>query len=339
MRYISYFDGNDAPTNIATDAWLLSNLHADEPVFALWQNKNAVIIGRNQDTYEEINQDFVDEKDIQVVRRVTGGGAVYHDMGNICFSLFVPVTSETGDINFGTFIKPVLKALQDMGIDAELTGRNDIVVDGKKISGNAQRMERGYVLHHGTLMYDVDIDTMVRSLNVSDGKFISKAAKSVRSCVAVIHDIKPDLSYDDLIAGLMDELTNHGEDGEYVLTDEQRQSILDLRDNQFATWDWTFGESPASDFHNEQRFDGGTLGISVQLENGVIKGIDFNGDFLGLEEWRNIEDKFIGIPFKSEALLEVLNENNPNQQYFGTLTNEEIAGLVNVEKDDNKDFV
>ncbi|MBM7617420.1 lipoate-protein ligase A [Weissella uvarum] len=338
MRYIQYF-GTDAYTNIAMDAWLLSNLHADEPVFALWRNKNAVIIGRNQDTYEEINQDVVEQKDIQVVRRVTGGGAVYHDLGNICFSLFVPVTSETGKIDFGTFIQPVLKALQKMGIPAELTGRNDLVVDGKKISGNAQRMERGYVLHHGTLMYDVDIDTMVRALNVSDDKFISKAAKSVRSRVGMIHDIKPDLSYEDLMAGLMDELTNHGQDGEYELTDEQKQSIMDLRNNRFATWNWTYGESPAADFENEKRFPGGTLGISANLADGRIKDIDFTGDFLGLEEWRDIKDQFIGIPFTKEALLKVLNQANDEQQYFGSISNDEIASLLDVAKETNTDFV
>lgn len=327
MRYVSYF-GMDVVTNIAMDSWLLSNLKADEPIFALWRNDNAIIIGRNQNTYAEINQDFVDEKNINVVRRATGDGAVYDDLGVLCFSLFVPVTSKTGTIDFGTFIKPVLKALQDMGIPAELTGRNDLLVDGKKISGNAQRLEHGYVLHHGTLMYDVNVDTMTRALHVSDDKFVSKAAKSVRSRVGMIRDIKPDLSFEDLYEGLMDELTNHGADGELILTDEQKRSIMDLRNDQFAKWEWTYGESPASDFHNQKRFSGGTLGISVNLEHGLIQAIDFTGDFLGLEEWRDIADDFKGIPFNKQAVLAVLEQKNNQLQYFGTITNEEIVSLI-----------
>jgi lipoate-protein ligase A len=332
MKYISYF-GTDAYTNVAMDAWLLQNLHADEPVFSLWQDANAVIIGRNQNTFGEINQDFIDEKNIQVVRRVTGGGAVYHDLGNLNFSLFVPVTSATSDINFGTFIEPVLEALKGLGVPAELTGRNDLVVDGKKISGNAQRMEKGYVLHHGTLMYDVDIDTMVRSLNVSDDKFISKAAKSVRARVGMIRDVNPDLTMETLIAGLMDALTNHDEDGEIVLTDEQKQAIKDLRDSQFATWAWNYGESPKSDFQNEKRFDGGTLGLSVTLADGLIQTIRFDGDFLGLEDWRDVADQFVGVPFNKAEVLEVLERVNDVQQYFGAITNEEIASLITATDD------
>jgi lipoate-protein ligase A len=327
MRYVSYF-GTDAYTNVAMDAWLLENLRADEPVFSLWQDANAVIVGRNQNTFGEVNQDFIDEKDIQVVRRVTGGGAVYHDLGNLNFSLFVPVTSATGDINFGTFIQPVLEALRELGVPAELTGRNDLVVDGKKISGNAQRMEKGYVLHHGTLMYDVDIDTMVRSLNVSDDKFISKAAKSVRARVGMIRDINPDLTMETLIAGLMKALTNDGADGEILLSDEQKQEIMDLRNNQFATWAWNYGESPKSDFQNQKRFDGGTLGLAVTLAEGLIQSIRFDGDFLGLEDWRDVADQFVGVPFTKEAVLEVLERVNTVQQYFGGITNEEIASLI-----------
>ncbi len=189
MRYVTYM-GTDAYTNIATDTWLLNNLNAKEPVFALWQNNNAIIVGQNQNTFGEVNQDFVDEHQIEVVRRVTGGGTVYHDLGNLNFTLFVPIES-AANVDFKKFSEPVLRALHTLGIDAEASGRNDLLVNGKKISGVAQRYAKGYLMHHGTLLFDSNVDTMVRSLNVADEKFISKAAKSVRSRVGMIKDAAP----------------------------------------------------------------------------------------------------------------------------------------------------
>lgn len=190
MRYVTYL-GTDAYTNIATDTWILNNLHADEPIFALWQNNNAVIVGKNQNTFGEVNQEFIDQHQIEVVRRVTGGGAVYHDLGNLNFTLFVPLDS-SANTDFKQFSEPVLKALHNLGIPAEATGRNDLVVNGKKISGVAQRYAKGYLMHHGTLLFDSNVDTMVRALNVADEKFISKAAKSVRSRVGMIKEAAPE---------------------------------------------------------------------------------------------------------------------------------------------------
>lgn len=221
MRYVTYL-GTDAYTNIATDTWILNNLHADEPIFALWQNNNAVIVGKNQNTFGEVNQEFIDQHQIEVVRRVTGGGAVYHDLGNLNFTLFVPLDS-SANTDFKQFSEPVLKALHNLGIPAEATGRNDLVVNGKKISGVAQRYAKGYLMHHGTLLFDSNVDTMVRALNVADEKFISKAAKSVRSRVGMIKEAAPEgLTLQDFWEAVQYELTDHGRDSEILLTPEQK---------------------------------------------------------------------------------------------------------------------
>lgn len=224
MQFINYL-GQDAYTNIAMDSWLLYHLKPTEPVFALWQNKRAVIVGRNQNTFAEVNQDYIDSHDVQVVRRVSGGGAVYHDEGNICFTFFVPVEN-SGSVNFKKFVQPMYEALHAVGIKAEITGRNDLEVEGKKISGNAQRYAGGYLMHHGTLLWDTDVEAMIRSLNVSDEKFVSKAAKSVRARVGNIKDFAPeDLTLDSFIDALKYYLTDEGKDGELVLTDDQLSSI------------------------------------------------------------------------------------------------------------------
>lgn len=325
MRYVTYM-GTDAYTNIATDTWLLNNLNAKEPVFALWQNNNAIIVGQNQNTFGEVNQDFVDEHQIEVVRRVTGGGAVYHDLGNLNFTLFVPIES-AANVDFKKFSEPVLRALHTLGIDAEASGRNDLLVNGKKISGVAQRYAKGYLMHHGTLLFDSNVDTMVRSLNVADEKFISKAAKSVRSRVGMIKDAAPKgLTLQDFWDAVQYELTDHGKDQEIVLTPQQKQEIIQLTADKFSTWDWNYGRSPEFNFKNHAKYDGGIIDVQVQAEGGTIRDINFTGDFLGLRDWRKIKDQFIGLPFET-AEIKTVFERNHEGRYFGNITDDELIKL------------
>ena len=325
VRYVTYL-GTDAYTNIATDTWILNNLHADEPIFALWQNNNAVIVGKNQNTFGEVNQEFIDQHQIEVVRRVTGGGAVYHDLGNLNFTLFVPLES-SANTDFKQFSEPVLKALHNLEIPAEATGRNDLVVNGKKISGVAQRYAKGYLMHHGTLLFDSNVDTMVRALNVADEKFISKAAKSVRSRVGMIKEAAPEgLTLQDFWEAVQYELTDHGRDSEILLTPEQKQEIIRLTADQFSTWDWNYGQSPNFNFKNHAKYDGGIIEVQVQVEGGVIQDINFTGDFLMLRDWRDIKDQFIGLSFEADQIRPVF-EKNQDQQYFGTISVDELTQL------------
>ncbi|MDR2977705.1 MAG: lipoate--protein ligase [Streptococcaceae bacterium] len=331
MQFIQY-EGSDAYQNIAMDSWLLYHLKPEKPVFALWQNKRAVIVGRNQNTFAEVNQDYVDSHDVQVVRRVSGGGAVYHDLGNICFTFFVPVSSAAG-VNFKQFVKPMYDALHAVGLNAQITGRNDLEIEGKKISGNAQRYVGGYLMHHGTLLWDSDIEAMIRSLNVSDEKFVSKAAKSVRSRVGMIKDYAPEgLDLQKFWEALQYYLTDEGKDGELVLTDEQRAAIHDWRDNRFSTWDWNYGESPKFAFTNHAKFAGGSIDVKANVDKGLITDVDFVGDFLGVRDWRDIKSEFIGIPFEPASVLKILDKNKDGQ-YFGTIDNKELSQLFQA---DNK---
>ncbi|MDR2660972.1 MAG: lipoate--protein ligase [Lactobacillaceae bacterium] len=322
MKFINYF-GNDAYTNIAMDAWLLKNLKPEQPVFALWQNKRAVIVGENQNTFKEVNQDYIDSHDVQVVRRVSGGGAVYHDLGNICFTFFVPVAN-SANVNFHKFVKPMADALESLNIPVEISGRNDLEINGKKVSGNAQRYAGGYLMHHGTLLWNTDVEAMVRALNVADEKFISKATKSVSSRVGNIKDFAPKtLSIDDFIEKLNYYLTNSGKDGEIQLTPEQKAGILKARDEKFSQWSWNYGKSPEFMYNNHAKFDGGSIDVQVNVNNGHITDINFTGDFLGVRDWREIKPALLGIPFTNEAVGQVL-ETNADGQYFGGITNEQL---------------
>jgi len=324
MQFINYFN-QDAYTNIAMDAWLLKNLHPDKPVFSLWQNKRAVIVGENQNTFSEVNADYIDAHDVQVVRRVSGGGSVYHDLGNICFTFFVPVAS-SAHVDFRQFVKPMADALESVGIHVDISGRNDLEIDGKKISGNAQRYAGGYLMHHGTLLWNTDVDAMVRSLNVADEKFISKAAKSVRSRVGNIKDYAPkELTIEKFIAQLQYYLTNEGEDEEYKLSETQKNDILKLRDDQFSNWSWNYGMSPKFMYNNHAKFDGGSIDTQIDVEDGKITDINFTGDFLGVRDWREMKAQFIGLPFTRQAVSQVL-EKNKDGQYFGSITIDELLG-------------
>ncbi|MCT8394943.1 lipoate--protein ligase [Weissella soli] len=324
MRYINYL-GTDAYTNIAMDSWLLYNLKLNEPVFSLWQDAPSVIIGRNQNTFAEINQDYIDQHDIPVVRRMSGGGAVYHDLGNICFTFFVPVSS-SGEVNFKQFVQPMYDALHSLGIQAEISGRNDLEIDGKKVSGNAQRYAGGYLMHHGTLLWDTDVDAMVHSLNVADEKFMSKAAKSVRSRVGNIKDYAPDITIEQFMAALQYYLTNNGQDGEYALNDTQLAGIKQWRDERFSTWAWNYGASPTFDFNNHAKLPGGSIDVHANVTAGLIEDIDFQGDFLGVRDWRDIKEAFIGQPFESAAIFRIL-EQQKEGQYFGTIDNLALSEL------------
>ncbi|WP_220740360.1 lipoate--protein ligase [Leuconostoc miyukkimchii] len=323
MQYINYFN-QDAYTNIAMDAWLLKNLKPEKPVFSLWQNKRAVIVGENQNTFSEVNSNYIDTHDVQVVRRVSGGGAVYHDLGNICFTFFVPVSSSAG-VDFSQFVKPMADALESLGIHVDISGRNDLEIAGKKISGNAQRYAGGYLMHHGTLLWNTDVDAMVRSLNVADEKFISKAAKSVRSRVGNIKDYaSKDLTIDKFIAQLKFYLTDEDRDGEYELNANQKADILKLRDEQFSQWSWNYGKSPEFMYNNHAKFGGGSIDVQIDVHDGEITDINFTGDFLGVRDWREMKSQFIGLPFKREVIASIL-EQNKEGQYFGSIKNSELV--------------
>jgi len=322
MRYINYFN-QDAYTNIAMDAWLLKNLKPKEPVFSLWQNKRAVIVGENQNTFSEVNSDYVDSHNVEVVRRVSGGGAVYHDLGNICFTFFVPVSS-SARVDFHQFVQPMADALESLGIHVDISGRNDLEIEGKKVSGNAQRYAGGYLMHHGTLLWDTDVDAMVRSLNVADEKFISKAAKSVRTRVGNIKDYAPkDLTIDKFIDKLTYYLTNEGRDGEYKLNANQKSDILMLRDKKFSQWSWNYGQSPEFMYNNHAKFSGGSINAQIDVHDGKITDLNFTGDFLGVRDWREMKSQLIGIPFTYEYIADIL-EKNKDGQYFGSITNNEL---------------
>ncbi len=313
--------------NLALDEYAMKSIDVEEDFFFLWQNEPSVIIGNNQNTVEEINQKFIDDNNVHVARRVSGGGAVYHDFGNLNFTFVIKV-DEPGKVNYKKYVQPVIDALKSMGVTAEASGRNDILIDGLKISGNAQRMANGRLMHHGTLMFDVDVEDMVKSLNVAPDKIISKGVKSVRSRVTNIKDHLPEgTTLQEFWDALQFYLSNEGKDEEIILTDADIKAIQKEADEKFATWDWVYGKSPEFNLKNANRFAGGRVEVLADVDKGHIKSIRFQGDYLGLEGVEAVESALVGVKFEQESVAKVLDLFDL-KLYFGGITKEELLSVI-----------
>lgn len=319
-------DSNDPFYNLAFEEYFFKSETIEDAVLLLWQNGPSVIIGRYQNTIEEINEDFIDENNINVVRRNTGGGAVYHDYGNLNYSFIVP--SEEKKIDFETFTKPVIDALKEMGIEAALAGRNDLVVEGKKFSGNAQYTYNGRLLHHGTLLFDADLSTLDKALKMKKGKIESKSIKSVRSKVT---NLKPYFNEDVDVNQFKEKLLEHFYKAEnlkeYKVTAEDRKNIEALADEKYRTWKWTYGESPKCNVIRGNRFNSGYIEFRFQIEKGLIVNAYIYGDFFSGKNAYELLDKFEGIEYKREAIKKAL-ENVDLRAYLGDVSLEELIDTI-----------
>ena len=326
---------HDASLNLAIEYYLMNEVELDEPMLLFYINDNSIIIGKNQNTYEEVNTNYVEENDVNVVRRFSGGGAVYHDLGvlNFCF-----ITKDDGDSfrNFKKFTQPVIDALHKMGVeDAELRGRNDLVIGDKKFSGNAMYSKNGRMTAHGTLMFDSQIDAVVGALRPKKHKLESKGIKSVRSRVTNITPYMDD-EYQNmntkefrerLLLNIFD-VPSTDEVKEYVLTDADWEKIDEFAKQYTANWDWNYGQSPNFDLERDQRFEGvGTVEVKLDVDRGVISDIKIFGDFFGLGEIEDVEAELRGVNYEHDAILAAL-EKVDLKKYIGNITAEEFTGLI-----------
>lgn len=326
MRYIINNSTNPY-FNIALEEYCLMHVDPGEDYFLLWQNEPSIIIGRNQNTLEEINQRFVKERGIKVVRRISGGGAVYHDLGNLNFT-FISRVEPGRPINFSVFVNPIINVLRELGVDATLVGRNDIVAYGKKISGNAQRLYRRKFLHHGTLLFDVNIEDLAEALNVSADKIESKGIKSIRSRVGNIREsLKEDMTIDEFRERLQRRLSNDYESEEIKLPEEAILRISETARDKFASWAWTYGESPPFNYRFEKRFPGGKVGVFIHIKEGLIRECKFYGDYLGVLETEGFEAGLKGLKYDPQTVEKAM-EGMDLTSYFGPITRNELLEIM-----------
>jgi len=316
---------HDAFFNIASEEYLLTKFPTED-IFLLYINAPSIIVGKFQNTLAEINLDYVNDNNIKVVRRLSGGGAVYHDLGNLNFS-FHTLLGTNDFLDFGEFTSPIIKILKDWNINANLEGRNDLLVDGKKFSGNAKLAKGGKMIQHGTILFNSEMSVLSDALKVNPLKFLDKATKSNRQRVTNLIDFLPTgATIEVLKQKLIDEILKDFAGKVYNLTDEDIQEIEKLTKEKYETWDWNFGSSPNYNFKKAIKIPAGFIEIHLDVEKGIIKKAKIFGDFFASKPIEELEDLLINEKHDIENLNQVLSKINITD-YFGKVIVDEILEL------------
>ncbi len=329
MYFIDNKGITDPRINLAIEEYVLKNMDIEKDDFLLFYiNQPSIIIGKNQNTIEEINTDYVEENDVIVVRRLSGGGAVYHDLGNLNFSF---LTKDDGNSfhNYKKFTQPVVDALGKLGVQAELSGRNDILAEGRKVSGNAQFATKGRMFSHGTLMFDTEIDAVVSALKVKKDKIESKGIKSVRSRVANISEfLKEPMTIEAFRMEILKSIFG-GEDKiqYYELTEQDWENIRKLSAERYQKWEWNYGKSPRFNIQKQHRFPSGSIDIRLEVHKGMIEEATIFGDFFGVGDVAEVQELLVGIKYERAAISEALSSIDI-PKYFGGVTKEEFLQLI-----------
>ncbi len=315
----------DPRYNLAFEEYILSHRREGDYLI-LWQNDSSVIVGRNQITAQEVNGDFAASHNIRVVRRNTGGGAVYHDLGNLNYS-FICDADDMEHRTAQRFTKPVVEALQGLGLDAEASGRNDILVSGCKVSGTASQVHRGRVLHHGTLLFDSDAQIIGQVLTPDPLKLQSKGIRSVKSRIGNIRSFLPqDMTLARFWNYLKTALAGNGYIPGSVSEEEQKQ-ILQLKAEKYDTWQWNYGSAPNFQLRCKDRWDGGILEVHLSVDRGIIHDIRIFGDFMALTSCEELEKALMGCSYQKDAISTAI-AHIPLQAFLGSITKEEFLQTI-----------
>ena len=326
-------DNYDASLNIALETYLVENPLVDEPILLFYINDPSIIIGRNQNTIEEINQEYVEDHGIQVVRRMSGGGAVYHDRGNFSFCF---IKDDDGSFrDFASFTAPVIDALHKLGVkDARLEGRNDLLIGDQKFSGNAMYAKDGRMTAHGTILYDADLEAVNAALNPNKQKIESKGIKSVRSRVTNIRpfvdDQYKDLTTEEFRDRILLEVfgvKDRSQVKELILTDEDWEKVYEIQKERFGNWDWNYGQSPEFTVQVDHKYLFGLVDIRLDVDQGVVHQAKIFGDFFGLGNISDVEEALVGTKYTNEEIQKVLEELDLGR-YIGSISAEELTTLI-----------
>lgn len=322
---------NDPAYNIAQEEFCFKELKQFNKIFILWINEPAIIVGKHQNTLAEINARFVQENGIHVVRRITGGGAVYHDLNNLNYTIISNEEEGENDFDFRTFSQPVIETLAGLGAKAEFSGRNDISIDGKKICGNAQAYAGNRVMHHGCLLFDTDLTVLSRALEVSKETVDSKGVRSVRSRV---DNILPNLPVKITVHEFADKILEQmkrkfPEMKEYSFSEAEKLEIERSRREKFGNWEWNYGNNPAAEIVREKRYPAGRIQVFLNVSNGKINEIRFYGTFFGKNsDLAGPEDALKGVKYTSPEVKKALSQLDTTQYFAGFSLDELTEAIV-----------
>jgi len=325
IRYIET-NSTDAAFNFACEAHCMKKFKDDKTIM-IWQADNCVMIGRYQAAQSEIDAAAVKKIGASVIRRATGGGTIYTDMGTLLYTFIMPA-GDALSIDFTTVCRPIVSSLNKMGINAELKGRNDILIDGKKISGNAQAISGNVLCSHGSLLYDTNLDMLNELLVVDEAKIKSKGITSIRSRVTnIIEHMPAKCSTKEFWQKLKKTLFEEGDATEYALTAEDIDEIERIKNEKFGTWAWNVGNAPKFNYFSEKRFPKGKVSVSLDINSGIVGQCRINGDFLGLMPIEPIENIIEGTPYIYEEMKNKLS-NIDFDIYFRGISRDEFLGCI-----------
>ena len=322
-NYLVVNTSKDPFYNLALEEFLLTR-YTEGNVVMLWQNDNTIVIGRHQNALEEINRQYVEENNIKVVRRNTGGGAVYHDLGNLNYTIIADRT-DTNENMMRLFSQSIIDALEELGVKASFSGRNDVMVGEKKISGTAQKIYKDRVLHHGCILFASDLQNVSRCLNVKNDKFTSKSVKYVRSRVGNVTEfLKQPLTILEFKQLLEQKLLRGMPHNILNLSVEEEKEVEKLSREKYASWEWTYASPIKCNVHNYQRYEGGTVEVYVNMKDGIIEECQMYGDFMAQRPAMEIGEALKGCRYHLEDILSVLDDF-AMEEYFGAIGAMEVA--------------
>lgn len=307
IRKIKVFESDsfDPYYNLAIEQFLLETVEEDTCILYLWQNANTVVIGRNQNAWKECRSALLEEEGGRLARRLSGGGAVFHDLGNLNFTFLMP----QADYNLDKQMQVIQTAVESCGIPTERSGRNDILAEGQKFSGNAFYKNGRQAYHHGTLLVDVDKEKLGRYLSPSKKKLQSKGVASVRSRVVNLKELNPELTINKLKTALKTAFSGvYGAEADSILKSELDQNVILQLQQRNESWEWNYGREIPFTYEYEQRFEWGEVHIKVQVENGIIRQIKVYSDSMDWEVSSKLEENLIGSRFSEARLFDVFEK-------------------------------
>ncbi len=314
--------------NIAAEEYVLK--HFEDDCFMLWRNEPCIIVGKHQNTEAEINTEYVEKNRIKVVRRLTGGGAVFHDLGNLNFTFVSTIKPGDNLVDFHKFTLPIIEVLQKLNINAEFSGRNDLLIEGRKFSGNAEHVYKNRILHHGTLLFSSVMSDLINALRVDPSKFTGKAVKSVQSRVTNISEhLKHPLTvleFRDMIMKHIVDVTPGSK--EYSFTENDRQAINKLRDEKYSTNEWNFGTTSEYNFQRKLKTAGGNIQIAMVIENGIIQNVRIFGDYFHIQDPNEIEKALIGVKHDIQEVESIISKFRLQDYFVGVTEGELLSVLI-----------
>ncbi|AKU79703.1 lipoate--protein ligase [Spiroplasma turonicum] len=328
--YIYRTDCVDPKYNLATEEYLTKSNKFEEPILFLWQNDNTIVVGRNQNAASEINLQSAESDNVNIIRRNTGGGTVFHDLGNMNFSIIYTDKENKGVSMFSQMLEPVIETLNRLGVKAEFSGRNDIVLNGKKISGNAMWKYKDRFLQHGTILFNANLDKLTKYLTVDRAKILSK---NIASIAARVTNINSEVDEKIDIMVFWDELINTYKKNDSVknleLTSNDIEEIKSIYENKYKDPNWTFTKNANFDYVNKTRLEGkGSFEIYMNVIDNKIKNIKIFGDFLGYFGTETLEDKLVNVEYKASEIKKVIESLNIKDIFGENIEVQDILNLL-----------